>query len=231
MTCPVEEVHLDAEVWRLGHVPDAWAWPDWEFVKEADWWGDPEQGGRWDDPDREYHVLYASSSRLAAFLETLAQFEPDATLESDWYAIAGDHDSSGPGELPEEWLEKRLIGRARVVGDFAQAGHSESLAYFNDQLSDFAKSYGVGSIDAAAIRQTAPRHVTQAISRLVYECDDGGAAQFDGIEYGSRHGDDLDNWAIFETADISDATSDPIDVADGDLLKALDRFSVVLVPS
>lgn len=37
-------------------------------------------GNRFDSPDGYYRVLYASSRRLACFVETLARFRPDITL-------------------------------------------------------------------------------------------------------------------------------------------------------
>lgn len=72
-------------------------------------------------------------------------------------------------------------------------------------------------LDGAAIRQRAPRKLTQRISRLVYECSDSqGKRQFDGMHYLSRYGDEFENWAIFELAGISvleAASIDPDDSA------------------
>jgi hypothetical protein len=44
-------------------------------------------GNRYDDPEASYRVLYASSHRVGAFVETLARFRPElealAELEQD----------------------------------------------------------------------------------------------------------------------------------------------------
>ena len=47
--------------------------------------------------------------------------------------------------------------------------------------------------DAAALKDARPRELTQAIAAWIYENTD-----FDGVTFTSRHGDDLQLWAIFE---------------------------------
>jgi hypothetical protein len=59
--------------------------------------------------------------------------------------------------------------------------------------------YGIGELDGAAIRQTAPRRFTQEISSYLYSLSDRrGHPRFAGIAYVSRFGDRYRNWAIFE---------------------------------
>lgn len=62
-------------VFRLGRRPDAWQAPDWAFAHT-----DGTFGNRFDDPQGYYRVLYASTQRLACFVETLARFRPDLSL-------------------------------------------------------------------------------------------------------------------------------------------------------
>ena len=62
----------DKPLYRIARLPDPWAWPDWANVGS-----DGTFGNRWDDPQGLYRVLYASSSRLGAFMEVLARFRPD----------------------------------------------------------------------------------------------------------------------------------------------------------
>ncbi|MQA00994.1 MAG: RES domain-containing protein [Dehalococcoidia bacterium] len=55
----------------MAPAPDPWTWPDWsQAIRDGTF------GNRWDDPDGAYRVLYASSSRFGALLETLARFPP-----------------------------------------------------------------------------------------------------------------------------------------------------------
>lgn len=69
MSCDIEPVLPEGPVYRMARGPDAWAWVDWVYAGP-----DGSFGGRFDDPDGEYRVLYAAATRLGAFMETLAGF-------------------------------------------------------------------------------------------------------------------------------------------------------------
>jgi hypothetical protein len=75
MSCDLESVTPDGELYRLGRMPDPWAWPDWAYAGE-----DGTFGNRYDDPLSEYRALYASSQRLGTLIETLARFRPDPAI-------------------------------------------------------------------------------------------------------------------------------------------------------
>ncbi len=69
------------------------------------------------------------------------------------------------------------------------------------------------------------RTLTQRISRLIYE----DPARFDGIRYPSRHGQDIENWALFEPfRQITAQQSVPISRFDPDLLVAMELFNLRL---
>ena len=55
----------------MARYPDAWQLPDWSRAKDGTF------GNRFDDPESEYRVLYASSQQVSCFVETLARFRPD----------------------------------------------------------------------------------------------------------------------------------------------------------
>ena len=86
-------------VYRLGRRPDAWQPPNW-FLAHSD----GTFGNRFDDPEGYYRVLYASSQRLACFVETLARFRPDLSLLAELAAIEGADDFLPLGMLPREWM-------------------------------------------------------------------------------------------------------------------------------
>ena len=67
----LEERRPTEPIYRLGRRPDAWQPPEW-FLAHSD----GTFGNRFDDPEGYYRVLYASSQRLACFVETLARFRP-----------------------------------------------------------------------------------------------------------------------------------------------------------
>jgi hypothetical protein len=60
-----------ARVYRVGRKPDPFEWPDWASAGPMDTFAN-----RYDDPEGIYRVLYVSSQRVGAFVETLARYRP-----------------------------------------------------------------------------------------------------------------------------------------------------------
>jgi len=201
MTGHIEAVSPTGPVHRLARRPDPWAWPDWAYAGN-----DGTFGTRYADPRGEYRVLYASTERMGAFVETLARFRPDPALVAALDAIDDDEPVTA-GVVPAEWLSDRSVGEATLSGGFARVGAARSLAFLRERLEQ--------DLDASALRRHVPRATTQAISRLVFELGD-----FAGVQYESRLGDDIHNWAVFEPAEVS-GTSEPVTEDDPDLALAL----------
>ncbi len=200
-------------IYRLGRQPDPWAPPDWAYAGE-----DGTFGNRFDDSRGTYRVLYASSSRLGCFLETLARFRIDLALQAALTEISGPDDYVPLGFVPREWLDGRAMGLAFAAGVFAGVGSSETLATLRTALAATVLELGLLDLDAAAIRSSVPRAFTQAVSRYVYD-----SGRFDGIGYRSRYGDDIENWAIFEpfTAIHPQPPAQSVDFLDADFIAAL----------
>lgn len=226
---PADRLH------RVGRAPDPWAWPDWSNAGP-----DGTFGNRYDDPQGLYRVLYASSDRLGAFVEVLARFRPDPHVLEGLREIDGSDEATlAPGHLPASWLEARRLGEAVVAGNFADVGHSESLARLRRDLAGRIVHHGLVDLDAAAIRLAAPRRFTQEVSRFVYEqTAPSGRRAFDGISYLSRLGDEFRNWALFEPSTEAEARRivrraavSPIVADDLDLVRALEIHGLVLVRS
>jgi hypothetical protein len=214
-------VESDGPLYRLGRHPDPWAWPDWSYAA-----ADGTFGNRYDDPAGSYRVLYVSSQRLGAFLETLARFRPDLEVLAELDRIEGDDEP--PAAVPRTWLKGRLIGEATVEGSFVDVGDTASLAMLRTALAAHAIHHGLDEIDAATIRLRAPRGFTQQVSRYVYE-----HGSFAGMRYRSRLGDDILNWAIFEpvpdgACPLVEMTSAAIEADDSDLRAALDLLGLAL---
>jgi hypothetical protein len=130
--------------------------------------------------------------------------------------------------VPRTWLDGRLIGEATVEGLFVDVGDTASLATLRAALAAHAIHHGLDEIDAATIRLRAPRGFTQQVSRYVYE-----QGSFAGLRYGSRLGDDVVNWAIFEPAAVGVSplvapTSTAIRVDDPGLRAALELLGLTL---
>lgn len=215
---------------RVGRTPDPWAWPDWQYAGS-----DGTFGNRWDDPDGLYRVLYTSSTRLGCYLECLARFRPDPHVAAGLAAI--DDDTALPptapaGVIPASWARDRRVGTGTCTrGVFANVASARSLALLNRALATQLIAVGLDELDAAAIRQRAPRALTQRISRFAFEASASGGALFAGLFYRSRLGDDLDNFALFEGDnrwELDDLANQPIDPRDPDLQEALRLLAVTL---
>ena len=218
-------VEAAGPVFRLGRSPDPWAWPDWAYATGLTF------GNRWDDPLGENRVLYASSQRLGAFVETLARFRPDLSVVAGLSEIAGDGDSPPPGVVPSRWRAGCRMGEAELAGRFVDVGDAQDAcnAAARRGAAAAAIRYGLDEIDASTIRLSAPRGFTQEISRLVYAWQaDGGP--FAGIRCRSRLGDEFVNWAIFETTEgtspIAAGRDETTDTDDPDFLAALELLDL-----
>jgi hypothetical protein len=156
-------------IYRLGRKPDPWAMPDWASAGP-----DGTFGNRFDDPDATYRVLYASSQRLGCFLETLARFRVDPKLLTELAEIAGEDDFWPLGEVPSEWADKRLMGAATASGDYADICSSEWISRLRKLLAIHLEKFGLDDFDASVLQQTAPRILTQFVSRVVFYDDFAG---------------------------------------------------------
>ena len=220
MTSELETVTPIGPVFRLARAPDPWMWPDWSQAGP-----DGTFGNRWDDPLGSYRVLYASSTRYGALIETLSPFRPDLGVIAGLRGIEGDDEPVAAGAIPREWFEQRLMGVAEIVGNYADIGAGDSLALLRSRLADRGIHHGLSDIDAAAIRLMAPRGFTQEVSRFVYGWRTDEAERLAGIRYQSRLDDGTSNWAIFEPtselpAPLRSASAQPIEPDDPDVIRA-----------
>ena len=89
------------------------------------------------------------------------------------------------------------------------------FALLRQRLASECLRLGLSDLDASVLQSHAPRRITQLASQEVWRGD------FDGIYYRSRHGHDLENWALFEPFRISAVTSQAIASDDPTFLEAL----------
>jgi hypothetical protein len=168
-------------------------------------------GNRFDDPDATYRVLYASSQRLGCFLETLARFRVDSKLLTELAEITGADDYWPLGEVPLEWAGKRAMGAATANGDCADICSSEWISRLRKLLAVHLEKFGLDDFDASVLQRTAPRILTQFVSRIIFYSD------FAGIHYRSKYGHDIENWALFEPFQIEVKGLQTIQPEDPDL--------------
>ena len=229
MSGALETVTADGPVFRLARAPDPWAWPDWSQAGL-----DGTFGNRWDDVEGQYRVLYASSTRFGALLETLARFRPDLEVVAGLREIEGEDDAlAAAGTVPREWFERRLMGVAELSGQYAEIGAATSLTTIRTQLAARALQHGLADVDAAAIRASAPRGFTQEVSRLVYGSRTEEGEPLAGIRYRSRLDDETDNWAVFEPAAGAPAPlrvldAEPVRSGDPDVTRAVSVLGLLV---
>jgi hypothetical protein len=105
-----------------------------------------------------------------------------------------------------------------------------TVQHLRDALAARIIHYGLDDLDAGDLRMRAPRQFTQEISRYVFAlADENGNAVFQGIQYASRLGDDLANWAIFEPNEPTALVSVELDEDDADLQAVLEDYNLKLV--
>ena len=202
-------------IYRLGRKPDPWSAPDWAWAGQ-----DGTFGNRFDDPEGMYRVLYASSQRLGCFLETLARFRVDPRLLAELAEIEGEDDYCPLREVPLEWAEKRMMGVATAGGEYADICSSGWIGRLRNLLAVHLVKFGFDDLDASVLQQTAPRILTQFVSRIVF------SNGFAGIYYRSKYGHDIENWALFEPFQIRVQDPEPILPDDADLQRALQLHSL-----
>lgn len=121
-------------------------------------------------------------------------FAPTPWQWTDW-AYAED------GRFDGRWDDPGGSWRTLYVGETRLACLLELLARFrpSSRVSD--------DLDAAAIRDARPRTLTRGIASWLHEVTDVDDVPLDGIEFASRHGDDLTLWAIFERSRDGDVSA------------------------
>jgi len=186
------------QIYRVARMPDAWAPPDWSRALR-----DGTFDNRFDDPESEYRVLYASSQPVGCFLETLARFRPDLATLAAVNEIEGEDDFTPAGKVPPGWELNRAIGKARAEGNFADICGGEWLTYLRSKLASECVELGIKEFDASVMQST-KRAITQQVSRIAYELG------YAGIYYRSRYGHDVDNWALFEPFRIRETSTQAI---------------------
>lgn len=213
---------LSRRVYRVARRPDPWMFTPWRYAPF---------GGRWDDPDGQYRVLYVGASRYACFLEALAGFRPDPRIVALYGALAtsdadGAFETVPMGQVPAEWLDRRLVGTANTSGRVVAVGSAEVLAWLRPRVAGLLIAHRIADLDGAAIR-SADRSLTQALSRWLYMLRDPDGV-LDGVEFESRHGNRLVLWGLFERDTdgetsrlLTNRSAKPISHSDRDLVRAL----------
>jgi hypothetical protein len=221
-------------VYRVGYAPNPWEWTPWEYATDGRF------AGRWDDPDGVWRTLYCGTSALACYLEVCAFARPSPQLVAEIDDIIVDDGDEAyptvpPGQLSRSWCEPRMLGRGTITGRFALPADPQTLATLRSIFRPLAIRHGLDDLDTAALRDGRPRALTQAISRWIYTLTLDGIVA--GIEFDSRHGDQLRMWALYErvgdpavSPNIQIVEHSSIDHTDSQLNQALTLLGVEWAP-
>ena len=197
-------------VWRVGFRPEPWAWSDWRYASD-----EGRFNGRWDDINGQFRTVYAGDSLFACLIEVLAKYRVDPHLSGALEEIVEDAADTAefPARVPAvvsyRWLEDRRASTATLEGAYCRVVAAGTLAALWPRFVDVARRLGASDFDAAALKDSGPRDLTRSIASWLYQQTE---PVIDGVEFTSRHGDDLRLWAIFERpsadSDISPRLTD-----------------------
>lgn len=223
----------DVPVWRVGRAPDPWAWIDPRYAG----------GQRWDDPNQVFRTIYAADSAYACFVEILAHLRPDRPGGRDLLediaedaADAADYPVPPAGVVDPLWITGKMITQATLSGAYVDVRSSHTIAALRARFLRLALALGFDDFDAAALKSAHPRELTQQVASHLYDLVAvDGTALVDGVRFASRHGDELNMWAIFErpgddpsSRRVINATGRLVDVDDPDLLRAVELHQLTL---
>lgn len=223
-------------VWRIGYQPDPWAWTDWAYSSDGHF------DGRWDAPAGEYRTVYAGSSYFACLVEVLARFRPDPRLSATMDLIIEDEPDAAlyptvkAGTVDRAWFAVRRVGQAHLSGSYCDVSESTTIASLRRNFAAMAVGdFGLADFDASALLNSGPREMTQRVGRFIYELPLTDRAPFDGVRFLSRHGADLELWAIFERSTdtlrsrhLSDVHVSRIDPTDIEVTRVLSLHSLIV---
>jgi hypothetical protein len=208
-----------APLYRIARGTHPWEFPDWSKAGTDHSGAHTAHtfGNRFDDPNGEYRVLYASSQLVSCYVETLARFRPDRSLVAELQQIEGEDDFQPIGVIPPDWFTTRHIGTAEVNGRFAELYTGEWIGHLRSRLQPECARLGQDDFDLSVLMQAKHRIITQMASSIVYDL-----GSFAGIYYTSRYGQELENWALFEfLALVHPLTTQPVSSLDPELHEAL----------
>jgi hypothetical protein len=213
-------------LYRIARKPEPWAPPDWAYVGD-----DGTFGNRFDDSEGYFRVLYASSSPLGCFVETLARYRSPPNVEQLLSDLNEIEDAASEqislGTVPVTWLHTRSLGEAHTKRTrFADVYSAEWLSYLRRHLEPGYKFRhpDMEDFDLAQL-MSQERQLTQQIATVAYQLN------YDGIYYQSRHGSDLFNWALFEPFELQIAASNSLAADHPIFHTALSLLNLSLDPS
>ncbi len=119
---------------------------------------------RFDDPEKQFLVLYAGSSRLGCFIECLAHFR--RAILPGFEELEEKFGPTFPqGAVPATWCTSRSSQSAKVTGIFADVAQGAWLSRLQiDAPAILLQELHAGQIDQSTIYQARFRPITQWVA-------------------------------------------------------------------
>lgn len=163
---------------------------------------------RFDDPEREYRVLYAAEELLAAFAECLAPFRVSERCEERFQSLRNRQPREVlpmAGEVPLGWLLRQKAARVVVgpkCGPFVDLTSSSEMELFmgDSEVKDVLVALEVGGELAPGhmlLDGDIGRRLTQRVSRLAYSMEKSG------FKYQSKLELSKGCWAVFDREEVA----------------------------
>lgn len=109
-------------------------------------------------------------------------------------------------------LGPRCAASAILSGRYCRVTAADIVAALYPEFSGDALDAGYDDFDAGLLKNGDARAITQAVSAHLY-LQEGG----DGIQFGSRHGDELNLWCLYEQPQDSRISSHLLKLDESDL--------------
>lgn len=203
-------------VWRVGWASSPLTFPPREYCS----WDH-----RFDDPEHRYRTLYAANEPITCFRERLGDLRPNTKALADF-----ENFSDGPthfiaGEVRWKLREEHVLVSAKISISRGEIIDIEDVTILQHLAQLHAASLHKAGIDHLNIGElrSAPRQITQAISRSLY---DKGAA---GILFRSKYDNQL-CIALFEDRAFLTLAGDPEPLTKplSTLLQVCSQYNLIL---
>jgi hypothetical protein len=191
---------------------------------------DSEAGNRFDSLTGEFETIYFGTTRGACYAETLGPRRPDPNLVAEIDESGEWNAYMDPGKVEAEWRRRRVLEKVKpTVGGnrYLDLHSSQSLAWLTREMRTALAIFGVQQLTLSHVT-TGDRQITRAISSWVYTLRSSPSRQFifDGIKYGSKYGEDLECWAVYDRTLVTLEEKRTIELDDPELMEIAKRFGL-----
>ncbi|QYG95846.1 RES domain-containing protein (plasmid) [Iamia sp. SCSIO 61187] len=206
-------------LWRVGWATDPNGGPPPDPLDLAN----SEAGNRWDLIDGTSTVVYAATTRETAMLESTAHFRLDSLLApyvDSWIELG----HMPPEAVPAGWRHKRTWARWDPPPglQFLDIANSQTVAWLNEHARAVLATRNIGTLTVAHVTGE-DRVLTRLLSAWFHNTSAGRLA---GICFPSKHGTNLQCWAIYDHAAPDFIAAHPILKSDPEISTAEALFGL-----